>query len=220
MRILSPRLRRLDGALAALAEERNPVMLLSTLDGFLAGIVLCPVAVPMDEWLPEIWAGTHGEASFADARDAAWFADLVSDHAAAIARALDRGAGRYQPFIEVDVARGETLWELWIEGFAAAMDLRPEAWTSHAGEGAAAAIAGLTTLIAIAFDECDLDRERIDALTQEAPALIPAYLQLLHASHPERAARAAVLPSAARIGRNDACSCGSGAKYKRCCGRG
>jgi uncharacterized protein len=222
MPILSPRLRRLDGALASLAEEHGQAMLLSTLDGYLAGIVLCPVVIPLDEWLPEVWAGAQGAAAFADERDAAWFAALVSDHAAAILRALDRKGGRYQPFIEVDVAKGETLWELWIEGFAAAVDLRPDAWTSLTDERAAEAFAGIQTLIAIAFDESDLDRVQIDNLTDQAPALIPGYLQSLQEAHrvPNMPSTELTTAPPGKIGRNDACPCGSGKKYKKCCAAG
>jgi uncharacterized protein len=130
------------------------------------------------------------------------------------------GAGRYKPFLEVDVAKGEVLWELWIDGFAAAVELRPDSWSDLAARGgqAAEALAGMTTLIEIARDESDLPRDRIDALTEAAPDLIPLGVEKLYAARPADAVRP-VPANVAKAGRNDPCPCGSGKKHKRCCGR-
>jgi len=219
MPILSPRLRRLDGALAGLAADHDEVMLLSTFDGYVTGIVLSPDVIAQDEWLPGIWGGDNGSAAFPDELDARWFADLVMGHARAVAATLGRGGGRYQPFLEVDVAKDEILWELWINGFSAAIDLRPESWRDLTAE-ATDAFAGMTTLIQIARDESDLERNQIDALTEAAPDLIPAYVETLYGSaggKPNVPAPADVA-STGKIGRNAACPCGSGKKHKRCCG--
>ena len=34
---------------------------------------------------------------------------------------------RYSPLFSVDTRNGDTVWELWIEGFETAVELRPEA---------------------------------------------------------------------------------------------
>ena len=36
-------------------------MMLSNLDGFLTGIVICPESIPPIEWLPVIWGGDKAE---------------------------------------------------------------------------------------------------------------------------------------------------------------
>ena len=90
---------------------------------------------------------------------------------------MSKGQGRYKPFPELDARHDEVLWELWIEGFEAAMKLRPDCWGSIAESGeeqAGAALAGMITLVEIARDESDLERDAIDALTQEAPTLFRA----------------------------------------------
>ena len=49
---LSRRLRQLDEELLALGEE---TMLIEELDGFIAGLLVCPDLIKPGEWLPIIW---------------------------------------------------------------------------------------------------------------------------------------------------------------------
>ena len=49
---LSRRLKQLDEELLALSEE---TMLLEELDGFIAGLLVCPDLIKPGEWLPIIW---------------------------------------------------------------------------------------------------------------------------------------------------------------------
>lgn len=223
MRITSPRLRRLDNALADLAYDSD-AMMLSELDGYIAGVILCPEDIPAAEWLPPIWAAAGEPPPFADEREAHWFNQLALEHRDAVVRTLQKGHGRYTPFLEVDLRHDETMWEPWIEGFDAATALRPESWSrlvASAGGEVAEAVAGLATLSEIARDESSLEREEIDALTEEAPDLIPGWIELLHGwrvAQPRSAAAAPIAPPPAKIGRNDPCPCGSGRKYKKCCG--
>jgi hypothetical protein len=66
------------------------------------------------------------------------------------------------PLFSIDTRNGDILWELWIEGFEKAVELRPEANAGH----------------------------RL----------------------------ADVLGLHEKVARNDPCPCGSGKKYKKCCG--
>ena len=215
---LPSRLRRLDAVLAELPGEEEP-MLLTELDGFLAGIVVCPELIMPSEWLPEVWGGDEG-APFADAADAQQFATMVTAHYNEIIRCL--GSARYQPIFDVDERHGEVLWELWIEGFALAMMLRPESWPAIGKSDdadAAAAYSGMLMLIDIARDESDLSRDLIDRVTHEAHHLIPAWMALLHDWRMAQAgAMATQVARPGKVGRNEPCPCGSGRKYKKCCG--
>lgn len=223
MRISSPRLRRIDNALADLPVE-SEAMLLSELDGYLAGVIVCPDLIPPGEWLPLIWSSDGDASQFADDREAKWYVDLVMDHYNAIMRTLNKNEGRYAPFLEVDARHDEVLWELWISGFEAAMNLRPDSWTQIAEGGderATAALADMKTLVGIARDESDLAREIIDRWTEEAPALIPQGVVAMNAwrlEHHTAVPAPADTSRPAKMGRNDPCSCGSGKKYKKCCG--
>jgi uncharacterized protein len=200
----------------------SDAMLLGELDGYLAGLIVCPDPIEPSEWLPPIWSDDGGESPFEEEDEARWYAGLVIQHYDSVTRTLNRGPGHYKPFFEVDARHNEVMWEMWIEGFAIAMTLRPDSWAEMVpGDSAADALAGLVTLAAIARDESDLDRPTIDKLTADAPVLIPGWIDTLHAwrSREYPAASASPdSPSSAKIGRNDPCPCGSGKKYKKCCG--
>src|SRR6187551_1451208 len=57
---VSPRVRKLDKALSSLPVDSD-AMLVSELDGLVAGLLVCPELILPGEWLPLVWGGT-GEA--------------------------------------------------------------------------------------------------------------------------------------------------------------
>lgn len=219
MRQLPSRLRRLDDALYNLPFDDG--MLLSELDGFLTGIAVCPDAIPPVEWLPFVWRAEEGGVPFDDPLDAQWFADSVVARRDEIVRDLSRD--KLRPIFDTDDRSGELLWDIWIDGFAAAMVLRPDAWQllGRIDADARAALEGLATLVAIAFDESTLDSMEINAIEATAPVVLTQSVQRLHAARLRSGSMpgaATVAPSSAKAGRNDPCPCGSGQKFKRCCG--
>ena len=221
MRQLPSRLRRLDDALADLPLDEP--MLLTELDGFLTGVLVCPDLIMPGEWLQNVWGCDEaGVAPFDDPADVQWFADAVMARHNEIAR--DLGRGKPQPIFDVDERNGDVLWELWIDGFAEAMALRPDSWAAlNDGEDpdATGALSRISTLIAVARNESELDSVQINALQDQAPSdLIDAVLQL-HAARLRKGGVPSTSPISARpikVGRNEPCRCGSGKKFKRCCG--
>jgi len=218
MKKIPSRFSRLDGALADLPLDEP--MLLTELDGFLTGVLLSPEPVAPDEWLQNVWGVDDGTPPFEDPRDVRWFADAVMARQEEIRRHLQRG--KLQPIFDIDERNGDVLWELWLDGFADAMALRPDGWTALAdGEpGIADAYASLSLLLAIARDESTLDSMEINALQDRAPQDIGAVMVCLHAAG--GADGAGAMPTGetrpAKVGRNEPCRCGSGKKRKRCCG--
>jgi uncharacterized protein len=214
LRHLPSRLRRLDDALAALPLDEP--MLLTELDGFLTGVLLCPDAIEPAEWMTAVWGSDEGGvAVFDDPVDVQWFAGAVAARLDEIGRELARG--RPQPIFDVDDRNGEVLWEDWIAGFAEAMALRPEAWAALGDDPERTdVLARVSLLIAVARDESSLDSMAINALQEQAPAELAACLLRLHAARPPLHSVAAS-PQPIKIGRNDPCRCGSGRKSKRCC---
>ncbi len=196
-------------------------MLLTELDGFLTGLLICPEAIPPGEWMTVVWgADVDGVAPFEDPLDVQWFADAVAARREEIARDLVRG--KLQPIFDVDERDGEVLWEYWIDGFAEAIALRPNAWEAMAGDAESAAPwSQLATLIAVARDESDLDSVEINALQDGAASALTDAVQLLYVVRTRLAGTTplnALATTASKVGRNDPCPCGSGKKHKRCCG--
>lgn len=212
---LPKRLEDLDKALAALGDE---TMTLSQLDGFVAGLLVCPDLIAPSEWLARVWgADEEDEPAFDDLAEAQTVIGLIMAHYNDVADTLHRRPGRYGPLFDVHPPTDETFWEFWIEGFETAMNLAPSSWLPvvAAGGEAARSLAHLRTLAGVARRDpaLGLDPDQIRHLTEQAPDDITACVTSLaiHRSGPSARPRP-------KVGRNDPCPCGSGRKYKKCCG--
>jgi uncharacterized protein len=212
-----------------LMSDRSPPesMMLSDLDGFLTGIAVGPELVLPSEWLPLIWGGEAPE--FADEGEANAILGAIMGRYNEILRQIDDDT--FDPVFWA--ARDGTLIAAdWAEGFLQAIALRVEAWdrlfkSKHDGQF-------LYPILALCGDEngellLDLAPEDEDLVMQEAAEFIPACVTAIAAfwrgpkqismplmgsaptSQPER-------PSP-KIGRNEPCPCGSGKKFKKCCGK-
>jgi uncharacterized protein len=119
----------------------------------------------------------------------------------------------------------------WAEGFVMAIGLRQEAWDPLFKAKDDALM--LFPILALCGDEngesaFGLDVEAEDEIWEEAPAVLPACVMAIAAFWRERSAgrpgnlRTERVTHGARVapkpGRNDPCPCGSGKKFKKCCG--
>lgn len=212
-------LRKLDAALEALAGAADP-MVLSQLDGYLAGVMVCPDLIMPSEWLPLIWGKAEDgeEPVFEGEEQLKTTIDLIMKHYNAIGRDLARNNGRYVPIYDVQTETGEVVPEFWLIGFSEAVSLRPESWLEIAegdDEDAATALAILLALAAT-DDEETLPKAEREELATRAPDMIPYCVEQLNTWRLRRDAKST--PATPKVGRNDPCPCGSGKKYKKCCG--
>ena len=147
-------------------------MTIGELDGYVAGLIVCPEPVLSAEWLPTVWGGENGFAKLAGADE---IAVAVLDQYNRIARELAEEPESYAPVMEVDWGDGDLLWGPWINGFERAMRLRAEAWDAIGfGEDDHAAASVNTILAMNAFDhgESELTEEEEDGIDRTAPDLI------------------------------------------------
>lgn len=214
---LSKTLQKLDDFLSSDAVD-DEAMLLSQLDGLLAGVIVSPDLIQPSEWLPLVW----GEEAplFATRDQAQGVFDLIMAHYNDVIRELDSGC--YSPIYNLD-RDGSALWEIWIDGFWQAMCLRADAWTAldpEEDEDLEFALFVLGRLTELALRPEDFEAmESDETLEKAAPDLIPSQVEVLHRA---RLARAKPFMTAAstgfpKVGRNDPCPCGSGKKFKKCC---
>ena len=220
------RLERLEDLLDALPLENDP-MSVSELDGFLTGVLACPEMIPPSDWLSQVWGVTR-DAQFPDLATAETTIGAVMAHYNDIAGRITRSLW-IEPIYEIDPISDEMLWEPWVDGFSRAMALRPKAWEDlleRADEETRETIIFIMALQEIYTGNSKFTDEEIDAIDLEAPDLIPNCIAaILRLSRPELAGlMQANLPdqpfkAEPRPGRNDPCPCGSGRKYKQCCGK-
>ena len=227
-----PDLDRLDDLLSAIPAERDG-MTIAELDGYVAALIVCPDTIPPSEWLPAVWGEDH---EFGDVAEAEATIAAVMGHYNRIARELAEHPEDYAPVLEIDPNGGETLWEPWIDGFERAMRLRPDAWEEIAlsdDEEASASVSMIVALDDFYYGRSELTEEAEDELDRLAPGMIPEFVRNLNAwtksrqiGKSGRGGAGFHAPSVhddppafgRKVGRNEPCPCGSGQKYKRCCG--
>jgi uncharacterized protein len=215
----------LEQALVALDDR---AMVLEELDGFIAGVLICPEAIPPGEWFARAVGLSRNQPSpFADLDHANDVLDLVMEYYDDVAATLERHPERYRPRIPIDDQNGDLIWELWIDGFAAAADLRPQAWGALLDVGGTPTHAwvALVLLIDIADGNPDMAEEDEERPRRDPPETIRTSILALNAHRlatrqpqGDLAGQPNPFASLRKVGRNDPCPCGSGKKYKRCCG--
>lgn len=224
-------------ALRKIHPAGEEVQFLSYIDGALAGILLSPEPIPREEWLEHLRAGP--DVRFPDPTDGERFAALLCQRQSEIAAELIEGGLTFAPLYDCD-EEGNPVWQLWLAGFLSALQMRLPAWTplfESEDEDLSAAMIGLTTLIATLpgladqLPPGDLPDD-VDELLEQAPDMLPYFVETIYRrrnglervimdydfedgdwTFPDQPIRVA------KIGRNEPCPCGSGKKYKKCCGR-
>ena len=214
----------------ALLDLGDEAMLLEELDGLIAGVLVCPETVPPSLWLKRVWhrASDEGQPAFENLDHANAVIGLVMSHYNTVARILFEQPESYEPLLAVDQRTGEVLWEIWVAGFDTAVGLHPGAWApivTSSNREAAKAFSGLMLLADAARRDPRFTEEEIGAITATAHEKLAGWVIALNnwrlTNKRARAAaplsRPAMVP-APHVGRNEMCPCGSGKKYKRCCG--
>jgi len=186
-------------------------------DGLLTAFAAGPVRVPASEYVPLILRGEDDGAGLDSADHKAAAVDLLKRHHDAIERELAAG-NTHSPWLIGFT--GDMHGALWARGYVHGIALRKDEWEPMARSRHLAA-----TLVAPVFvllpgseqvGKAALSWEQRQQLINKLPdiALATKLFWLnewhpLHDAPPQRTAK---------VGRNDPCPCGSGKKYKRCCG--
>lgn len=215
--------------------EENGAMLLPEFDGFCAGLLVCPEMISPAKWIKLVW-GQEGLPEFDNMEDMQSVLDLIMAHYNRVAEMLTPPAS-FGPVIDEVQATGEVMWEFWMEGFSTAMALRPDAWkkiTQSGDEYAMAALMGIMSLSKFARERSRYSKsEQIERDDDAVDLIIDSVLELNRYTKglPPEALFEGMLwetPNPAnapfaphrntKVGRNEPCPCGSGKKYKKCCG--
>ena len=169
-------------------------MEISTLDGFLAAIVLNPQVIRPSQWLPWVWDMENGEASpeFTDAQQANRILGLLMRHYNTVAKSID--GGWFDPLlVELEQPDGSEFFDAegWCEGFMLGVSMFQDAWRAvfEAHTELVAPMVLLGTEMGWKMLE---ERGNNDAATRQAYEAIPAAVAALHEHF--RPARAFVQP--------------------------
>jgi uncharacterized protein len=203
---------------------------LEAFDGFLAALICGPENVPQTEYLAEICGddviddeALVGEPAFQD------FIALIAGHWISIAHALQSGAG-FTPLLLADehgLFRGND----WATGFMRGMELRRIEWAPLVNDDENSG--SLVPIFALAHEN-DPDpemrpyakpisaemREKLIVGAAAGVMKIYRYFKTQRRLPTHSLGDSATFRRFARkVGRNEPCPCGSGKKFKQCCGK-
>ncbi len=219
--LTSAELDRLSGFLDSIDSET--AMNIEQLDGFFSALIAGPEQVMPSEYYPHIFGDKPANAPTYDSLEHAQeIMGLLMRHWNTIARRLNAGEVYVPVFLEDDdgIARGND----WAKGFLHSLDLRRASWQAFLhDEDHAGAIVPMFALAhendpdpKLRFESPHPDK-RNDLLAQMAAGLMQIH-NYFKARRPGPASVTPIVRTQAKVGRNESCPCGSGKKFKRCCG--
>lgn len=209
---------------------------LARMDGYLTAVIIGPEILTPNEWLPSLWGDDQPD--FADFEEMQRSLAAVMKRYNQILTELDSAPDTYQPILPLN-ADGQPEAPSWAKGFLQGVRQNSEAWLPML-ENAEEAQMIMGILAALASDAgwastIDLPPEAISALITESPESLPQIVRRIDAfwapsrsagspfdappASPRPRAKAKNSDKTQKIGRNDPCPCGSGKKYKKCCGQ-
>ncbi len=204
-----------------LMSEESPedCMQLSDLDGFLTGIVIGPELIMPSEWMPVIW---KGEPSYRDADHAERIIGIIMARYNEIIFLLDDEVGSFAPIV-YQGPDGQVIAADWAEGFMDAFRLRVDAWEPLLNDQDNFHLMGpIMALVSDRDSEAFIEgsSDELAKIREESTDFLPQVIKEIHDFWKDRRS-----PSndntqtfGRKVGRNEPCPCGSGRKYKRCCG--
>jgi uncharacterized protein len=194
-------------------------------EGFMAALVCCRRAIPDAEWLPMLLGVDEGEegGSFADDAQRQQFLSLWQRRFDEIKLALDT------PVEALDDDKAYAPEVMDVRGAIASLPPEEREEIADPKDKDAAKWHDLSLEAIVALTEDDDAVPTLSALSDDGPPSVSeerlnAYGEALWAVYDLREIWRNIGPRVAQVikeatpGRNDACSCGSGKKYKKCCG--
>lgn len=210
----------------------DETMVLEVLDGYLTAIVVGPVTVMPSQWLPRVWGPTEEDApEFETPKQAQRVLGLILRHMNGIVWSFEHDPEAFDPMMSTRVDpknRREYLdGEMWAYGFMEGVALCRKDWEPLVNDPTGREALDPIRLLGAAdlsTGEGSLIRmpEQREKLSEKIRASIAAIYRFW-LPYREAMRGQPVVASATRaqpkVGRNDLCPCGSGKKFKRCCGK-
>lgn len=201
---------------------------IEALDGFFAALACCPDLVMPSEYMPIIQTGItdDGDLDFESMEEAEQFIGLVNRHWNHVNQQLD-SKEVYLPLLFED-EQGKVRANHWAQGFLLGTNLRPSIWPEimdDENEGGA-----MVPIWALAYenhedpemrpyDEPISDERREELVVSAAAGVMRIHRFFLKQRSLYTPPSGTFMHEGGKTGRNEPCPCGSGKKFKQCCGR-
>jgi uncharacterized protein len=208
-----------------LLSDRTPedTMTMDTLHGYMTAIAIGPETIMPAEWLLKIWGDDAKQVpKWKNAKEEERIVNLIMRFMNEVLVTFEVAPKEFEPLFCEAEHEGENLIdaEAWCWGFWEGMELRPGSWDPIFESDLAPLMHPIYLLGADEIEEEELTEVETPmqghklALAIEAnlPAIYKFWVPL------RKAAVQTIKREEPKVGRNDDCPCGSGKKYKKCCG--
>jgi uncharacterized protein len=206
--------------------DNDEAMTLDTLDGYLHAVAIGPQTVMPKQWLPKVWGEDSAMMPPMDSIDQLnYIMGLVMRHYNSIISGFEQNPPLVMPYWNTyQYAIGEFEdAEMWAHGFTEGVALNRAAWKhlfdSPQGQQWYRPI-GLLGEESFSANQDELtktpeQREQLAQQIEESLVNIHAFWLPLRKAIHERETSQRIRT---KVGRNEPCPCGSGKKFKKCCG--
>jgi uncharacterized protein len=209
----------------------DETMMLDCLDGFLTSIVSGPVMLRPSEWLPKVWGPTEKDMSiFKTNAQAERITGLMMRQLNGIIWNLHQDPDHFEPIFDTNVypddSREYVDGEMWAYGYMTGINIQRSSWDAlYEFEHGAEVLRPIYLLGATHVTPEEDQLTRTPAQREELSEQIPASVAWIYKfwepyrrAVAERSLATSVQREHPKVGRNDICTCGSGKKFKKCCG--
>jgi len=209
----------------------DETMMMDCLDGFLTAIVSGPVMLNSSVWLPKVWGPSAKDApNFKNVAQAERITGLIMRHLNGIIWSLYHDPETHEPVFDLIMYPGDRHEyidaEMWAHGYITGIDLQGLNWEPFFDEPTSDEV--LRPIYLLGADDVMPEDEALtanhiqrEALSKQIPssaAWIYRFWQPYRRAVAERTIATSYQREHPKIGRNDPCPCGSGKKFKKCCG--
>lgn len=205
----------------------DETMMLDCLDGFLTALVCAPFMPAASVWLPKVWgASEKDEPYFESQAQLERITGLIMRHLSCLIVSLQQDPDACEPIFDSavypDSPQEFVDGEMWAYGYMQGVDLQRQDWLAFFADPSNSEM--LRPIYLLGTEELAPEDEALietPAQREELSKQIPASVADIYRFWtPVR--RAVTDPTVRRempkIGRNEKCPCGSGRKFKKCCG--
>ena len=219
--LTEPDLDRLERYLAA-PERPESTLPLDAIQGLLCAVVSAPSTVMPSRWLPAVLGEEHQFSTLKEAREiTALLMALHND----VARQLNEGDGFDFIFYGGDGEDHDSI-ALWCEGYLMGVELAEPGWDQDTDPDDLEEmlfpfymLSGRWKELLEADGEPPMDPAQEEKILAELRESLADEVLANRRYWFERGIPEPVRRATPKVGRNDPCPCGSGKKFKSCCGR-
>ena len=205
----------------------DETMMLDCLDGFLTAIATSPAMPPSSVWMPKVWGpSAKDEPSFESYAQMEQITGLIMRHLSSLIVSLRENPDGCEPIFDSAVYPDNPHefvdGEMWAYGYMTAVNLQRDDWQPAFDDGACAEL--LRPIYLLGTEELPPEQEALvetpeqrEELSTQIPHSVAGLYRFWTPSR-RTVADPAVARAMPKVGRNEKCPCGSGRKYKKCCG--